>query len=119
MAAFDELINGYTADPQFIRRGRLEQLVLDAVSDQEHRIVLITAEPGAGKSGLLASLARQHPDWLRYFLRRDSASKAAGGSDATSLLLSIGHQLAAARPAARASKGRRTAGIDGRSRTLT
>ena len=100
MAAFDELINGYTADPQFIRRGRLEQLVLDAVSDQEHRIVLITAEPGAGKSGLLASLARQHPDWLRYFLRRDSASKAAGGSDATSLLLSIGHQLAAARPAA-------------------
>ena len=100
MAAFDELIAGYTADPHFVRRSRLEQLVLDAVSDQKHRIVLITAEPGAGKSGLLASLASQHPDWLRYFLRRDGATKSGGGSDATSLLLSIGYQLAAAKPAA-------------------
>ncbi len=98
MAAFDDVVRAYVADPYFIRRTRLEQQVLEAIDDPSARIVLVTAEPGAGKSALLASLASQHPGWPRYFLRRDSTTRL--GSEATSLLLAIGHQFAAAQPMA-------------------
>jgi len=60
-----------------------------ALSDLNYRFVLLTAEPGAGKTSLMASLARQHPDWLRYFIRRDSQTPLSGG-DARSFLLAIG-----------------------------
>ena len=99
MPVFDDVVRAYVADPHFIRRTRLEQLVLEAIDDPGVRIALITGEPGAGKSALLSSLADQHSGWLRYFPRRGSVTRVMG-SEAASLLLSIGHQLAAAQPRA-------------------
>jgi hypothetical protein len=96
---FAELVASYVDDPRFIRRVHLEQMVLEAVGDPGNQLTLITGEPGVGKSALAASLARQHPSWLQYFLRRDSVTKITGG-DATSLLLSVGHQLASRHPEA-------------------
>jgi hypothetical protein len=61
------------------------------------KIYLLTAEPGAGKSAFVAQLASDHPDWLRYFIRRDQRSVLADVSD-KSLLLRIGYQLAARHP---------------------
>ena len=61
------------------------------------RFVLVTGEPGAGKTSLVARLARDNPGWLRYFLRRDSVATLAG-TDVRSFLLSIGHELATLRP---------------------
>ncbi len=99
MPAFDDVVSAHVTDPRFIRRTRLEHRVLEAIDDPGVRIVLITAEPGAGKSALLSSLASQHPGWLRYFPRRGSVTRVSG-SEAASLLLSIGSQLAAVRPRA-------------------
>src|SRR5208282_4292936 len=59
--------------------------------------VLITAEPGAGKSTFLAQLSYDRPEWLRYFIRRDQSSPLADVS-AKGLLLRIGYQLVARRP---------------------
>lgn len=68
-----------------------------ALDDPQCRLVLLTGEPGAGKSGLLAQLADDHPHWPVYLLRRDQRAPLADGS-ARSFLLRIGFQLAAARP---------------------
>jgi len=48
-----------------------------ALNDPSTRYVLLTAEPGAGKTGFLANLAAARPQWARYFIRRDSAATVA------------------------------------------
>lgn len=59
--------------------------------------MLLTGEPGAGKTAAMAAMATRHLGALRYFVRRDGAGfEAAAG--AKEFLLTIGHQLAAARP---------------------
>jgi WD40 repeat protein len=75
----------------------LEQRVTSLLRDPDCRIVLITADPGAGKSVLLAGLAAAHPDSLRYFLRWDSVHPRRAG-DVHSFLEAVGHQLAARFP---------------------
>ena len=67
------------------------------MADPGCRFVLLTAEPGAGKSGFLAQLADDHPDWPRYLIRRDQRQPLADGS-ARAFLLRIGFQLAATHP---------------------
>ena len=62
------------------------------------RFVLLTGEPGSGKTAFMAWLAQRAPDSLRYFIRRDSYSPLNSG-DVQSLLLSLGHQLASRHPA--------------------
>lgn len=67
-----ELIGSYTDHPRFVARPWLEARVLDAVSEEGNRVVLVTGEPGAGKTALLAHIAAQHPSALRHFVRHDS-----------------------------------------------
>lgn len=94
---YDSLIASYLGAPLFTARPWLERAVLDAVEDPDCRFVLLTAEPGAGKTALMAWLAEAHPDWPRYFIRRDSQTPLSSG-DARSFLFTVGHQLAARRP---------------------
>jgi hypothetical protein len=94
---YDELVDGYIGAPDYVSRGWLEREVLERLENPDCRYVLVTGEPGAGKTGLIAALARDHPEAPRYFLRRDGTTPMSGG-DAVSLLLRVGHQLAARRP---------------------
>jgi hypothetical protein len=81
----------------FVPRPWLAGDIERCLSDAATRIVLVTGEPGAGKTSLLAGLARAHPEWQHYFIRKDSRT-ALAGSDLQSFLLTIGHQLARVRP---------------------
>jgi hypothetical protein len=94
---YDKLVASYIGARDYVNRDWLEQEVLERLANPDCRYVLITGEPGAGKTGLIAALARDHPGAPRYFLRRDSTTPMSGG-DAVSLLLRVGHQLAARRP---------------------
>jgi tetratricopeptide (TPR) repeat protein len=87
------LIDEYTRAPVFIQRKWLENQIRAYLGESSCRFVLITAEPGAGKTALLASLAAHEPGWVRYFIRRDSTATF-NRADARSLLISIGCQLA-------------------------
>ncbi|MGW0521313.1 hypothetical protein [Crossiella sp. NPDC003009] len=91
--SFAEVVEQHTG-AGFVDRGWLRAEV-EAALGRGH--VLVTGEPGAGKTSLLAALAEGHPDWLRYFARRDSRSVLAG-TDVQSFLLAVGHQLARQRP---------------------
>ena len=55
--------------------------------------VLITGEPGAGKTSLVVGLDKSRPDWLRYFVAGDSRIALPSGTF-QSFLPSIGQQLA-------------------------
>ncbi len=92
-----ELIGSYTDHPRFVARPWLETRVLDAVGEDGNGVVLITGEPGAGKTALLAHIAAQHPSALRHFVRHDSMFPLHGG-DARTLLFALGHQLALLSP---------------------
>ncbi|MFD6326346.1 hypothetical protein ACFWOL_26570 [Streptomyces sp. NPDC058442] len=94
--AFEDVVRACTG-PDFVERGWLYDDIERALETEGHQYVLVTGEPGAGKTSLLAGIARAHPDRLRYFFRRDSRTAVTGG-DTESFLLSIGHQLARARP---------------------
>ncbi|MEU3901060.1 hypothetical protein [Streptomyces sp. NPDC045251] len=93
---FDDVVQACTGD-DFVEREWLYDRIERALEVEEHQYVLVTGEPGAGKTSLLAGIARAHPDRLRYFFRRDSRTAVIGG-DTESFLLSIGHQLARSRP---------------------
>lgn len=86
------LIGRYLAEP-FIRREWLAERVEKHFEEPDCRQVLITAEPGMGKSALMAWLSSRHAVTPRYFIRLDSLSPYSSG-DAVDLLLAIGHQLA-------------------------
>jgi tetratricopeptide (TPR) repeat protein len=94
---FLSAIRRYVRPPRFIRRQWLAAEVTERMARPGCRFVLLTAEPGAGKSGLLAQLAEDHPDWPRYLIRRDQRQPLADAS-ARAFLLRIGFQLATAHP---------------------
>jgi hypothetical protein len=77
--------------PDFVERRWLHDEVEQALRNDTHRYVLVLGEPGAGKTSLLAGMAREHTDWLHYFVEKASR-------DIQSFLESIGHQLARRRP---------------------
>jgi tetratricopeptide (TPR) repeat protein len=93
---YEPLIAQYLG-PGFVERTWLAGRVEQHFQDPECRFVLLTGGPGTGKSAFLAWLSRRHALSPRYFLRRLSSHPLASG-DASSLLLSIGHQLAVLRP---------------------
>jgi hypothetical protein len=82
---------------EFVNRRWLEDKIESVLDNDACRYVLLTAEPGAGKTCLVAALAQRRPLWLRYFARRDSQAPLISG-DIRSFLLEIGHQLASIRP---------------------
>jgi WD40 repeat protein/energy-coupling factor transporter ATP-binding protein EcfA2 len=93
----EALIAAYVDDPRFVARSWLLERVWTALDRPHARFVLLTGEPGSGKSALVAHLARMHPRSPRYFIRRDSVTAGAGG-DARAFLFSVGDQLARLHP---------------------
>lgn len=95
---FDLLVRGYVEEnPRFLRREWLAADLEKKLSETDKSFVLLTAEPGAGKTVFISQLAHDHPDWLRYFIRRDQREVLSDVSS-RSMLLRIGYQLAASRP---------------------
>jgi WD40 repeat protein len=93
----DQLVQSVLSRPHLVPRPWLERRIDAHLNDPACRIVLVTGEPGAGKSVLLARLAVEWPDSLRYFLRGGGMQPHRSG-DVHSFLESIGHQLAARHP---------------------
>ncbi|MEU2738211.1 ATP-binding protein [Streptomyces sp. NPDC007095] len=94
--AFEDVVRART-EADFVEREWLYDEIERALDADRGQYVLVTGEPGTGKTSLLAGMARAHPERLRYFFRRDSRIALTGG-DIQSFLLSIGHQLARVRP---------------------
>ncbi|MCX4773798.1 hypothetical protein [Streptomyces sp. NBC_01285] len=90
--AFEDVVRART-EADFVERTWLYDKIERALESDRGQYVLVTGEPGAGKTSLLAGMARADPERLRYFFRRDSRIALTGG-DIQSFLLSIGHQLA-------------------------
>lgn len=92
------LINEYTADPRFVSRDWLKDRIEAELTDPECRIVLVTGDPGAGKTSLMAWLAAQWPDQPRYFIRRIGEAEAGDAhrheGSLSSFLTVVGLQLA-------------------------
>lgn len=93
---FEDVVTAHTGS-EFVRRQWLESEIESALGARYCRYVLLTAEPGAGKTCLVAAMAAGDPHRPRYFARRNSATPLTGGG-ARSFLLSVGHQLARRRP---------------------
>lgn len=93
----EALIRFYVDSPRFLRRDWLAAEVAAQLAKPDCRFVLLTAEPGAGKSTFMAQLAHDHPDWPRYFIRRDQVTPL-GDVGTKSFLLRIGYQLVALYP---------------------
>jgi WD40 repeat protein/energy-coupling factor transporter ATP-binding protein EcfA2 len=93
----EALVASYVDDPRFVPRPWLLNQVQAALDGAQARFVLLTGEPGSGKSALMAHLARLHAEWPRYFLRRDSMAPLQGG-DPRTFLFAVGHQLAHLHP---------------------
>ena len=94
---FRDVVCSYVAAPRFLRRDWMARAVETQIHDPGCRFVLITAEPGAGKSALVAQLAADHVQWPVFFIRRDQRTSL-GEVGARSFLLRIGLQLAAIHP---------------------
>jgi hypothetical protein len=95
-----ELIRSYVEkelNPRFVERHWLKKQVEEKLAEPDCRFLLLTAEPGAGKSAFMAWLAHQHPDWCRYFIRRDQRTPL-GDVGSYSFLLQVGFQLVATYP---------------------
>lgn len=90
-AVVEGLVSG---NRRFVRRDWLAADLAQELSDPQSRLVLLVAEPGAGKSAFIAQLAHENPAWQRYFIRRDQNAALADVS-AKSLLMRVGFQLAA------------------------
>jgi ABC-type lipoprotein export system ATPase subunit len=68
---FEDVVRART-EGDFVERAWLYDEIERALESDRGQYVLVTGEPGAGKTSLLAGMARARPDRLRYFFRRDS-----------------------------------------------
>ncbi len=98
---FNSLVQSYVEMPLFVQRSWLEKQVKEELAHPDCRFLLLTAEPGAGKSAFMAQLAHHHNQasnrWCRYFIRRDQQTPL-GDPGSHSFLLQIGFQLVATYP---------------------
>jgi hypothetical protein len=95
LTEFSDLIDGYTKD--FVGREWLVEQVDELFDDPACHFVVLTGGAGVGKSAFMAHLAATHPQWPRYFIRRDSRVLLRPG-DAKTFLLTVGGQLATLYP---------------------
>jgi hypothetical protein len=95
LTEFSDLIDRYTAD--FVGRDWLATRLAAHLADPACRFVVLTGDPGVGKTAFMAHLAAAHPGWLRYFIRRNSRELLSPG-DAKTFLLTIGGQFATLHP---------------------
>src|SRR5215472_15372543 len=95
--AFEILHRHHEAGQPLIVRDSLTATVAAAMGSRTTQLILITGPPGTGKTIFCATLLRDHPDWVPYFMRSDSIT-VSESADATSFLLGIGTQLALRRP---------------------
>src|SRR5450432_2984197 len=98
---FDEaLIEDLTGDPGHVARDPVLEKITASLDAPGCRIVLLLGQAGAGKTGILAELARRHRHWPRYFIRRaaepETAYQHEGGL--ASFLTVVGLQLLARQP---------------------
>ena len=89
---YEPLISTYLDIPGIVARDWMREEIQERLSRPSCRFVLLLGEPGAGKTGFMAALARDNSNWLRYFVRLDSTMPLSSG-DATSMFLRIGHPL--------------------------
>ena len=80
-----------------MRRPWLESRVQAALEQPNCDFVLLSGEPGTGKSAFMLELAHDHPDWLRYFIRKDQITPF-GEPSPRAVLLQTGFQLAMGHP---------------------
>ncbi len=95
---YEGLIEDYIKKRRFTPRPWLAERITKEIGKKKCRYLLLTAEPGAGKTAFAAWQTQQNPEWLRYFIRRDSQAPLSSG-DVRSFLLTLGHQLATLKPA--------------------
>ena len=96
---YEQLIRSYVNAPYFVERPDLTRQVTTKLKEASCRFLLITGEPGTGKTAFMAWLADRNPKWARYFVRRDQISPL-GPAGARSFLMTAGFQLAARYPSA-------------------
>lgn len=101
-ALFDlALIDRHVRSDTFVERAWAYRAVEAALATPGNRLVLLTGDPGSGKSAIMAGLAAANPGWPRYFIRRvDEASDGEHrrSGDLASFLIVTGLQLAALWP---------------------
>ena len=94
---YSALIEEYKQRPRRIKRAWLEERLLNALKKTERDFVLISGEPGTGKSSFTLELAAGHPNWPRYLIRKDQVTPF-GEPSPRAVLLQVGFQLAARYP---------------------
>jgi tetratricopeptide (TPR) repeat protein len=95
---FGQTVASYTTqNKHFLRREWLANEITDRLKKQNLPFILLTGQPGSGKTNFMAQLASEHPDWLCYFIRRNQRTPL-GDVDAKSFLLRLGFQLAGCHP---------------------
>ena len=83
--------------PSLLSRTWLHNLVKQKLAESQTRFLLLTAEPGFGKTTLMAQLAAEQPAWLHYFAQSDG-KYAERNVTARQFLMDIGFQLAKQQP---------------------
>lgn len=101
-ALFDlALIDRHVRGDTFVERAWAYRAVEAALATPGNRLVLLTGDPGSGKSTIMAGLAAANPGWPRYFIRRvdeESDGEHRRSGDLASFLIVTGLQLAALWP---------------------
>jgi putative protein kinase ArgK-like GTPase of G3E family len=65
---FESVVREYVEEnSRFLRREWLASALEGKLGEAGKRFILLTAEPGAGKSSIVSQLAHDRPNWLRYF----------------------------------------------------
>jgi hypothetical protein len=106
---FQATVDRYLTSRFFVSRDWLVKEVELLLADPNCRFVVLTAEPGAGKSAFAAQFVHEHSadETLVYFIRRDQVARLDDVS-AIRFFLRIGLQLRSARSCSTAINCRST-----------
>jgi tetratricopeptide (TPR) repeat protein len=96
---FTATVREYVENPRFLARPWLAELIDSRLRDSGSGAVILTAEPGYGKSAFVAQLCNERPDILPYFVRRNQTQTLAGWGE-RGFLAHVGFQIALKYPLA-------------------